>query len=468
MKIVFLHHHLRPGGVTKVIEEQIKSLNTSAKPLVVVGEPPSRPVPFPLTVVPAISYDRDRNDSTSPDKIARSIMNAAFTEWKDGPDLFHIHNPILGKNRDFIKVISVLISMGANVLLQIHDFAEDGRPYGYRGEEYPADCHYGVINKRDFRILLRSGLKEEGLHYIPNPVHQLNIKTDSKDKDIILYPIRAIRRKNIGEAVFVSLFVADNRKVGITLEPTSLLDKQSYHGWVDFVKSEKLKVLFRLGVDDDYESVLSMSCCMITTSVKEGFGLAYLEPWGIGRMLFGRLLPDICSDFIQKGLSLDHLYEKILIPLDYMDWSMFAEKWKNCYMEKLKLYGLPYEDRKIDEEFQKLIEEECIDFCYLNGSLQKQVIQNLLNSKKKYKKVLDINPFLENIVFSDDEREIVETNKKVVESEYSLQNNRKNLLKVYERVLNRKVTHSINKRVLLETFNTPQQSYLLLCDSAYG
>ena len=468
MKIVYIHHHLRPGGVTKVIEDQIKSLNRSAEPLVVVGEPPTRPVPFPFTVVPGISYDRDRNDSTPPDIIARSIMDAARTEWRSGPDLIHVHNPILGKNKDFIKVISVLISMGVNVLLQIHDFAEDGRPYGYRSEEYPPDCHYGVINMRDFRILLGSGLKEEGLHYIPNSVHPLNIKTDSKNKDIILYPIRAIRRKNIGEAVLISLFIADNRKVGITLEPTAQLDRQSYVGWMDFVKSEKLKVLFHMGVDNDYETVLSKSCCMITTSVKEGFGLAYLEPWSIGRMLFGRLLPDICNDFLKKGLSLGHLYKKILIPLDFMDRGFFAQKWKNCYMEKLKLYGLSYDDRKIDKDFKELVEGDCIDFCYLNGSLQKQVIQNLLNSKTKYQKVLDMNPFLENIVFSDNEREIVEANKKVVESEYSLQNNRNNLLKIYNKVLNKKVTQSINKQVLLETFNTPQQSHLLLCDSAYG
>ncbi len=136
-------------------------------------------------------------------------------------------------------------------------------------------------------------------------------------------------------------------------------------------------------------------------------------------------------------------------------------------MEKLKLYGLPFENMKIDEDFQKLTEEGCIDYGYLNGSLQKQVILNIINSRKKYKKVLDINPFLENIVFSDNECEIVDANKKIVESEYSLQNNRNILLKVYDKVLNRKVTQSINKRVILEMFNTPQQSHLLLCDSAY-
>jgi hypothetical protein len=467
MKIVYLHHHLRQGGVTKVIKDQIKSLNTAVKPLVIVGETPSVPVDCPFTVVPAISYDRDRNDSESPENIARSILNTIHTRWKDGADLLHIHNPILGKNKDFVRVIKTLISMGVNVLLQIHDFAEDGRPYGYGQEEYPADCHYGVINMRDHGILIRAGLKEEGLHYIPNAVHPMKISKDGGKKDTVLYPIRAIRRKNIGEAVLLSLFLPQDKKVGITLEPTSPLDKKSYQSWIDFVKTEKLKVQFRLGVDNDYETVISRSICMITTSIKEGFGLAYLEPWGLGRMLYGRLLPDICADFIKKGLSLKHLYENILIPVDFMDIELLKQKWKSCYKEKLMMYGLSFDRKKIDEGFQKLTKEGCIDFGDLSCDLQKQVVINLINSNSKIKKVLDINPFLENIVFSDREDEIVDKNRKVVEIEYSLQRNRNILLSVYAKVLNNRVTQSINRKVLLETFNTPRQSHLLLCDSAY-
>jgi glycosyltransferase involved in cell wall biosynthesis len=468
MKIVYLHHHLRPGGVTRVIEDQIKSLNAAVKPLAVVGEPPAGPVDFPVKVVPAISYDRDRTDSEPPEKIAGSIIKAVREHWKDGADLFHIHNPILGKNKDFVKVIRSLISTGAGVLLQIHDFAEDGRPYGYRGEEYPEDCHYGVINMRDHGILLRAGLKVEGLHYIPNAVRPIKIKDDIRERDTVLYPIRAIRRKNIGEAVLLSLFLPKSKKLGITLEPTSPLDRKSYYEWMDFVKAQRLKVKFRLGVDNDYETVLSKSVCMITTSIKEGFGLAYLEPWGLGRMLYGRILPDICLDFFQKGLYLTHLYESINIPVDYMDREYLTSKWKSCYEKKLRAYGLPFDRKKIDEGFLELSDRGYVDFGYLDGGLQKQVVLNLINSRNKLKKILDINPFLENIVFSDREAEIVDKNKKVVSKEYSLQKNRYNLLSVYEKVLNIRITQSINKRVLLETFNTPRKSHLLLCDSEHG
>ena len=36
---------------------------------------------------------------------------------------------------------------------------------------------------------------------------------------------------------------------------------------------------------------------LVTTSVAEGFGLAFLEPWLFGKGLLGRNLPEITVDF---------------------------------------------------------------------------------------------------------------------------------------------------------------------------
>lgn len=467
MKIAFLHYHLRSGGVTKVIEGQIDSMGDTVKPLAVVGEAPEHTVSFPFTVIPALAYDRDRGDSMNPEEIVRSILNRVSTFWREGADLFHIHNPTLGKNKDLNTVVKILISMGIKVLIQIHDFAEDGRPAGYIDEEYPENCHYAVINKRDYGILIRAGLKKEGLHFIPNPVRPPLIPDNNERKDIILYPVRAIRRKNIGEAVLLSLFLDNNLKIGITLEPTSALDMKSYTGWIDFVKSENLKVLFRLGIENDYETVLSRSRCMITTSIKEGFGLSFLEPWAVGRMLYGRLLTDICSDFKEKGLQLGHLYERITVPLEFFDRHRFSFKWRNCYRQKLSLYRIPFKESKIDEDFHRLTGDGSIDFGCLSEDIQKQVIQNVLKNSNCFKKMLDLNPLLGNTNFFNDSFEIIEKNKCVVEEEYSFQKNRSTLLGVYDSVLSGTVTHSMDKKVLLETFNTADKNHLLLCDSAY-
>ena len=70
MKVVFIHHHLRTGGVTRVISQQIRSLGDEVQALVVVGEPPSQTPPFPFAVVSQIAYDRDRKTRADPKIIA--------------------------------------------------------------------------------------------------------------------------------------------------------------------------------------------------------------------------------------------------------------------------------------------------------------------------------------------------------------------------------------------------------------
>ncbi len=469
MKIAFVHHHLRPGGVSRVIAEQIDSLGDKVQALVVSGEKPSYTVSFPFIVVPHLAYDRDRNDSMSPLETAKLILKGIKSIWREGADLFHFHNPTLGKNRDYLTVIKTLLSMGFKALLQIHDFAEDGRPFNYSNEKYPENCHYAVLNSRDYTILLRSGLKNEGLHLIPNPVKPLRVQdTFEAERDIVLYPVRAIRRKNIGEAVLLSLFLKDNEKVGVTLEPTSEIDCRSYGDWVDFAKSEGLSIIFSLGIDHRFEKVLGRTRCMLTTSIKEGFGFSFLEPWTAGRMLFGRILSDICSDFIEKGIRLEHLYNRISIPLSFIDKKLLYSKWEECYAQKMKQYGITVKPPDIERSFYSLIDDNCIDYGYLSEDLQRQVIFQVQKSRKNYKKILDLNPLLEKIFSFKDLEQIVDNNRKIVTEEYSLKKNRATLLNVYERVLNMEVEHSIDKRVVLDAFNTPEKNFLLLCDSAYG
>lgn len=81
--------------------------------------------------------------------------------------------------------------------------------------------------------------------------------------------------------------------------------------------------------------------------------------------------------------------------------------------------------------------------------------------------MLDLNPLLKNTYSFNDSSGIIEKNKSVVEEEYSYQKNRSTLLGVYDAVLSGTVAHSIDKKVLLEAFNTADKNHLLLCDSAY-
>ncbi len=466
MRIVFIHHHLRPGGVTRVITEQIRSLEGICESLVICGEKPEQPVFFPVRIVPSLAYDRDRSDRTTPADTAAAVVDAAVSFWKGRADIFHIHNPTLGKNAEFISIIKALQATNAALLLQIHDFAEDGRPQNYRGEEYPRNCHWAVLNSRDYHILKECGLKEKGLHLLPNPVRPLPVQKSSHT-DTVLYPVRAIRRKNIGEAVLASVFLPPGKRIGITLEPTGAIDRQSYAGWRSFVDDYKLNVSFRLGIGANFDELLEKTSSIITTSIKEGFGFSFLEPWTAEKMLYGRFLPDTCSDFIRNSIDLSHLYNRLAVVTDFFDVGYFRKKWEMCYTAKMKQYGLPLSGESLGRSFRSLFLNSSVDFGCLNEKLQKQVISSILEKPGNRKHMLDLNPFLSHIDGLSDVRERIEANRSVVEQQYSLEKNRERLMHTYRRVKRGTVFHAIDGIKLLAAFNTPERSQLLLCDEAF-
>ena len=232
MKIALLHYHLKPGGVTTVIRHQVEALKRDCKVLLLSSAPPASAWPVPCKTIPGIGYQDDLTQSMDPEKVAAEIQLAIQEEWKEGCDLLHVHNPTLAKNFIFLDVLKALQKKGITLFLQIHDFAEDGRPQAYFEEDYPADCHYGVINSRDYRILLNAGLQSNGLHLLSNPIKPMGVpEKPISDSDDILYPVRAIRRKNIGEALLLSLYFRKNQALSITLPPNSPADTIAYDGW---------------------------------------------------------------------------------------------------------------------------------------------------------------------------------------------------------------------------------------------
>jgi hypothetical protein len=337
MKIAFVHYHLRPGGVATVIRRQMAALAGVADCLVITGEAPHEDFPGDIVVVPGIGYTRsDAPYSPSPDaaeKAASAVMTAILRKWKEGCDICHVHNPLLAKNREFLKILSILQDSGVRLFLQIHDFAENGRPNVYFSDDsYPRDCHYGVINSRDRDILRKAGLRDVGLHLIPNHVEPLEIATKTKfPMELVLYPVRAIRRKNIGEALFISLFFPSNRTLAITLPPTSPAEHPTYRRWRRVRADYDLPILFEAARQYKFSELVGAAACMLTTSITEGFGFAFLEPWTAHRLLTGRRIDHACRDFEANGLVLDHLYNRILIPLSAFDLHRFSHQWQTLF-----------------------------------------------------------------------------------------------------------------------------------------
>jgi glycosyltransferase involved in cell wall biosynthesis len=469
LKIAFIHYHLKTGGVTTVLRQQVQSILDTCEVLVLSGEPPETPFLCDVVHIPGLGYDNSGRNLTKSKEVAAAILKAIHSKWKDGCDLVHVHNPLLKKNANFLKILNELKGRGIKLFLQIHDFAEDGRPLSYfADEEYIENCHYGVINSRDYNILLKTGLKEEGLHKIFNTITPFHFDfEDAILKNYILYPIRAIRRKNIGEAILLSLFFKKNAPLVITLPPNSPADMNSYEDWKTFVTKNKLNVVFEAGLTHEFSDLVLSSDFLITTSITEGFGFSFLEPWIAKKNLWGRKLPDICQDFEQNSIRLDHLYSRLDVPLDWIDHDMLFYTWRSGIKRASEMFGVAIGDISIKTAYEKATANDVIDFGLLNEPFQKQIISTVLSSNASRNKLIRLNSFLSNPGSVLNKDELIQHNMEAVFFIYNKAKYREKLIDIYKKVVRDNVRHKIDKKLLVSEFLALDNfSLLKWCDYA--
>jgi hypothetical protein len=337
--------------------------------------------------------------------------------------------------------------------LQIHDFAEDGRPLSYFAEEYPADCHYSVVNSRDYRILLKAGLKKKGLHRLFNSVNLPDGQPTSSDGGpYVVYPIRGIRRKNIGEAILLSLFFENDETLVITLPPNSPADMQSYKDWKAFSGDHHLRVEFDAGLKRPFDAIVRSARYLLTTSITEGFGFSFLEPWLFEKSVRGRKLADICSDFEANGVRLDHMYTQLNVPLNWVGSQGFFDRWKRTIENTCKLFDIQIDKDRIQSAYNFITADGNIDFGLLSEDYQKQVILRLLSNPAHLQDLLKLNPFLLKIGKIRNEKDIVNTNRSAVIRNYNMSSYRQKLLTAYAAVNTHCVLQRIDKKILLAEF----------------
>lgn len=456
MKIVFLHYHLKPGGVTTVLRHQVQSLLPGTVAVVLSGEAPTIPFPAPVVTVSGIGYDGTPGTDKPAIEIASAIDQAIARTFGGAGmcDLIHIHNPILAKNSKFLDIIRHLQKMGYPLLLQIHDFAEDGRPsVYYRDEPYPENCHYSVINRRDYRFLEESGLDPDGLHYLPNsvsPAEPSSRKADSAD--FVLFPVRAIRRKNIGEALLLSLYLPPAGQIYITLPPNSPADYPSYRHWQQLTVKRQLPVQFEMGLQIDFRTLLQQACHVLSTSISEGFGFAFLEPWVAGKRMEGRLLPDICSDFSNTGIELDHLYRQLVFPMDWIERDRLIRHFKVCYDRNCRLFGFASQMPSARTFTAPLQEADMLDFGMLDEPLQTQLIKAVHSDPAKRERLAALNPALLRMGLKSNSGLKIERNRDRILKAYGQRAYGERLAQIYRQVMSQSVYHRIDKFQLAMRF----------------
>lgn len=481
MKIAIVHYHLRRGGVTRVIETALEGLsrtNGNIEVVVLSGEPPSEGSSLEdvTRVVPELGYRNVLENPQDVDVLARAMESAATDALGGSPDLWHIHNHSLGKNVAMPGVLARLLADGSRLLLQIHDFAEDGRPSNYLRQRsaappdqvdwYPdaPQVHYALLNQRDSGFLTTAGLSDDRRHLLPNAVSAPPLDAAAPPSFVppghrfLLYPTRGIRRKNLGEMILLAALAEEKTAFASTLAPENPEWKAIHDRWETFARRHQLPVAMGVGADPSvsFGGLIASADVLLTTSVAEGFGLAFLEPWLAGKAVRGRDLPEITSDFARQGVQLEGLYDRLEVPLEWIDGARFESQLQESLDQAFTAYDRALPEAAVERASTAAIRDHLIDFGRLDEPLQEQALEALLSQpgRRNAVSVPNLSP-----VSSDS----TASNQEAILSAYGMDAYGDRLVEIYGSILGATpaAPSSLNADALLDAFLAPERFFLL-------
>lgn len=491
MNIVFAHYHLNHGGVTQVIVNQLRALaqlSGDARPervgVLYGGRHEGWPAkvwqqfeageeaPFDEVLLPLPALDYDQLPNLREDALAADVAELLDAHgFATNDTLLHIHNHSLGKNASWPGAIAQLATRGYRLLLQIHDFVEDFRPANYRhlarawhtdypdqlaSKQYPqaTGIHYATLTERDRRLLALAGVPDARLHTLPNPVAEFvglkpHAEVAPRVRDelglpdgarLVLYPVRGIRRKNLGEFLLHAAISPEGTWHAITLAPQNPVELPSFERWQSLAEQLQLRAMFDTcgGGPSDFLEVLSAADTIVTTSVAEGFGMVFLEAWIADKPLVGRDLPSITDEFKAAGLDLGGLYPSLDVPLDLIEnRSDLAAALQLAYQWACDSYGVHLaEKEQVEDEIAQLLGAGRVDFALLPSRFQEQLIRAAAADPVGVQQALfAANPKLEaRLTAENQDANLVKRNADVVRSRYSLTTSSQHLADAYRAV----------------------------------
>ena len=478
MKVAIVHYHLQPGGVTRVIENTMRAWEQNDtgpdQCVVLTGRPYPGNTLQQVQVVEGLDY-AEAKDAISSTSLKQRLEQGARDALGALPDIWHIHNHSLGKNPALTGAVAELASAGASILLQPHDFAEDGRANNFsnlsssKERAYPTapQIHYAALNQRDQSFLQKS---LEGslspVHLLANaiPENQPNLACSSGGKfpdlpeNLFLYPVRAVRRKNLGELALLSTAYPEFHFAN-SLGPTNPSFLPVYKSWIDFASRQGLQLTYGIGeqTEASFPELVGLAHSLVNVSVAEGFGLGFLEPWTFGKSLCGRNLPEITADFTELGLNLDHLYNEIYVDSSLIDKQELEQATAIALKKVYSQYGRNLPDNGIIQAYNSICTAEGVKFGYLNEDLQKSVIEKAKGSELT---IAEIRKQTSLHLLNDDQ---IEKNKYAVKENFSLQMYGKKVFGIYQQITqaNPETVQFTGCEPMLDRFLCPERLNLL-------
>ncbi len=217
-----------------------------------------------------------------------------------------------------------------------------------------------TVNRADAYMLYALGLDQQRIRYLPNAVDESlaggeklagPLRSEMEKlgwvkpgEQLLIYPVRAVPRKNISEALLLTrllnLLASGQGGIPHALQPEGpfrLLvaihpEESKFSRYVDILGEfiEKNDFEARLGLEElvgpvcrlkkggesaecfGVAELYAAGAAAVSTSVLEGFGFGFLEPWCAGKVAIGRRVP-VMDDFVLAGMRMDHFYRRLSV-----------------------------------------------------------------------------------------------------------------------------------------------------------
>ncbi|MFW6378716.1 MAG: glycosyltransferase [Nanoarchaeota archaeon] len=334
--ITFLHYFFRNDGVTNVVLNNLRGLQQLQKgyDFQLAASYFATNLPEDITKKKIVLDDPKR----SIDLMVQDLESLSQTS-----SMFIIENPTVGLYPNSMYAFKRFTEKNPDfpVLFRIHDtdydraadpgdyslISENGDRYARTGNaKYitPISSTSRKLKRRDFidssvlenpirTYLFEMNDKRKELSYdLRKKLHENGFV--GSDQKILTYPVRVFPTKNIEEALLdTKLLNMDglDYKLIVTLfnhEKYSKLMKDLSEDYG--IPSSIGEVHDFITFDDGFTiaNLYDISDAAITTSIYEGFGYAFVEPWLSRTPLVGRDLPETTSDFKNNGLDMGSLY----------------------------------------------------------------------------------------------------------------------------------------------------------------
>lgn len=439
--LVIFHYHFLPGGVTDVVVSAVQSYLQYSSVInnitIVSGRADNldeveakiagsltdgNKRRFSVQLLREIDYAERIDDKTSPDILGKMLIDRFGNE----ENIWWVHNYHLGKNPFFTAaLLDISQKTDQKMVFHIHDFPECSR---YRllnslKEVIKEDLYshspsirYAVINSRDYQNLISAGLSKDRVFLLENPLKissedfagskETSLKLSryfgnrfpgwKKDEDYMLYPVRAIRRKNIGEAAFLSILADKN--IIVSLPGVSHMERSYSQKCSGIFTSGLAPGMFGIGYEIEeagvsFHELISSSSIICSSSVQEGFGYLFLNSINWGKPLVARDLDMLESFKPAFSRYKAHFYSDLNIPKSDIPDDALLRKYKEKITALENVLSRSARER-LASHFENMCRSGTVDFSYLPLSLQIDIIKRAISDRSFIDHCIDINKTL--------------------------------------------------------------------------